>query len=190
MIRRSFIRQAATLLGAAALHQNFAEAFPYLPPSFPPPGDDDEQEEEDFWRQIRLAFAASPTLVNLNNGGVSPAPRAAMDALDYYNRMCSEAPSYYMWRILDQDREPLRQNLAALAGCNPEELAINRNATEALNTVIFGLPLKAGDEVVLSKYDYPNMLNAWRQREKRDGIRLVFVDIKLPSEDEKALAEA
>jgi len=189
MIRRSFIRQAATLLGAAALHQNFAEAFPYLPPSFPPPGDDD-QEEEDFWRQIRLAFAASPTLVNLNNGGVSPAPRAAMDALDYYNRMCSEAPSYYMWRILDQDREPLRQNLAALAGCNPEELAINRNATEALNTVIFGLNLKAGDEVVLSKYDYPNMLNAWRQREKRDGIRLVFVDLKLPSEDEKALTEA
>lgn len=189
MIRRSFIRQAATLLGAAALHQNFAEAFPYLPPSFPPPGDDDE-EEEDFWRQIRLAFAASPTLVNLNNGGVSPAPRAAMDALDYYNRMCSEAPSYYMWRILDQDREPLRQNLAALAGCNPEELAINRNATEALNTVIFGLNLKAGDEVVLSRYDYPNMLNAWRQREKRDGIRLVFVDLKLPSEDEKALTEA
>ncbi|MBN8685029.1 MAG: aminotransferase class V-fold PLP-dependent enzyme [Chitinophagales bacterium] len=189
MIRRSFIRQAATLLGAAALHQNFAEAFPYLPPSFPPPGDDD-QEEEDFWRQIRLAFAASPTLTNLNNGGVSPAPRAAMDALDYYNRMCSEAPSYYMWRILDQDREPLRQNLAALAGCNPDELALNRNATEALNTVIFGLNLKAGDEVVLSKYDYPNMLNAWRQREKRDGIRLVFVDLKLPSEDEKALTEA
>ena len=189
MIRRSFIRQAATLLGAAALHQNFAEAFPYLPPSFPPPGDDD-QEEEDFWRQIRLAFAASPTLTNLNNGGVSPAPRAAMDALDYYNRMCSEAPSYYMWRILDQDREPLRQNLAALAGCNPDELALNRNATEALNTVIFGLNLKAGDEVVLSKYDYPNMLNAWRQREKRDGIRLVFVDLKLPSEDEKALTDA
>lgn len=189
MIRRSFIRQAATLLGAAALHQNFAEAFPYLPPAFPPPGDDD-QEEEDFWRQIRLAFAASPTLTNLNNGGVSPAPRAAMDALDYYNRMCSEAPSYYMWRILDQDREPLRQNLAALAGCNPDELALNRNATEALNTVIFGLNLKAGDEVVLSKYDYPNMLNAWRQREKRDGIRLVFVDLKLPSEDEKALTEA
>ncbi|HND88480.1 MAG TPA: aminotransferase, partial [Saprospiraceae bacterium] len=141
--RRSFIRSAAALLGAAALHPNAAAAFPSLSrlsAAAPPTGD------EDFWRQIRLAFAASPNIVNLNNGGVSPAPRAAMDALDYYNRMCSEAPSYYMWRILDQDREPLRDNLAALAGVSSGEIAINRNATEALNTIVFGLPLKAGDE--------------------------------------------
>lgn len=146
--------------------------------------------EADFWRQIRQAYAASPTLINLNNGGVSPAPRAALDALDYYNRMCNEAPSYYMWRILDMDREPLRHNLAALAGADPEEIAMNRNSTEALNTVVFGLNLKAGDEVVLSKYDYPNMIHAWKQREKREGIRLVWVDLELPSEDEQAITEA
>ena len=180
--RRSFIRQTATLLGSFALHQNFAAAFPLAPISDGP--------EDDFWRQIRQAYSASPTIINLNNGGVCPAPRATMDALDYYNRMCSEAPSYYMWRILDQDREPLREKLAALAGASPEEIAINRNATEALNTIIFGLNLKAGDEVVLSKYDYPNMINAWRQREKRDGIRLVWVDLNLPSNNEDYLVNA
>jgi selenocysteine lyase/cysteine desulfurase len=104
--------------------------------------------------------------------------------------MCAEAPSYYMWRILDQDREPLRENLAALAGVSPDELAINRNTTEALNTIIFGLPLKAGDEVVLSRYDYPNMMNAWKQREARDGIRLVWVDLDLPSDNEEYLVNA
>lgn len=113
-----------------------------------------------------------------------------MDALDYYNRLCNEAPSYYMWRILDQDREPLRYNLAQLAGADPDEIALNRNATESLNTVIFGLNLKAGDEVVLSKYDYPNMIHAWRQREKRDGIRLVWADLDLPSTDKAAILEA
>lgn len=187
--RRSFIRSAAALLGAAALHQNTAAAYPMLAPPLPsaalPPSGD-----EDFWRQIRLAYAASPNIVNLNNGGVSPAPRAAMDALDYYNRMCCEAPSYYMWRILDQDREPLRDNLAALAGVSPDEIAINRNATESLNTIVFGLNLKAGDEVVLCKYDYPNMINAWKQREKRDGIKLVWVDLDLPSESEDYLVNA
>lgn len=146
--------------------------------------------DDDFWRQIRLAYTASPTMINLNNGGVSPTPRATLDALDYYNRMCSEAPSYYMWRILDQDREPLRENLATIAGASTEEIAINRNATEALNTVIFGLDLNAGDEIVLSKYDYPNMMNAWKQREKRDGIKLVWVDLEMPSEDEEALVKA
>lgn len=180
--RRSFIRQAAALLGTLALHQNLEAALPVVP--------DPTSPEDDFWRQVRLAFGASPSLTNLNNGGVCPSPRATMDALDYYNRMCNEAPSHYMWRVLDEGREPLRANLAALAGALPDEIAINRNATEALNTVIFGLPLRAGDEVVLSKYDYPNMISAWRQREKRDGIRLVWVDLNLPSEDEKALADA
>jgi selenocysteine lyase/cysteine desulfurase len=56
-----------------------------------------------------------------------------------------------MWRILDQGREPLRRNLAQLAGCDPEEIAINRNATEALNTVIFGLHLEKEDEVIGTK---------------------------------------
>jgi selenocysteine lyase/cysteine desulfurase len=183
--RRSFIRQTAALLGGLALHHTDAAAYALpKPPRLP------EDPEEDFWRQVRQAYASSPTLINLNNGGVCPAPRAAMDALDYYNRMCNEAPSYYMWRILDQDREPLRENLAALAGADPEEIALNRNATEALNTVIFGLNLKAGDEVVLSKYDYPNMINAWKQREKRDGIRLVWVDLALPSEDADYLSQA
>src|SRR6202000_3008315 len=99
--------------------------------------------------------------------------------LDFAN----EAPSYYMWRILDQGREPLRKDLARIAGCTAEEIAINRNASEGLETVIFGLPLKAGDEVVVGKYDYPNCLNAWKQREQRDGIKLVWINLDLPSED-------
>ncbi|NBV14925.1 MAG: aminotransferase class V-fold PLP-dependent enzyme, partial [Sphingobacteriia bacterium] len=80
----------------------------------------------------------------------------------------------------DQGREPLRARLAEIAGCSKEEIAINRNATEAINTIIFGLNLQKGDEVVLSKMDYPNMIHAWKQREKRDGIKLVWVDIPIP----------
>ncbi|MBK9336902.1 MAG: aminotransferase class V-fold PLP-dependent enzyme [Lewinellaceae bacterium] len=187
--RRSFIRQTAALLGGMALHQDARAAF--LPESTLPDNKINPLgPEDDFWRQIRLAYSTSPNIINLNNGGVSPAPRASIEALDHYNRMCNEAPSHYMWRVLDQNREPLRYNLAALAGAAPEEIALNRNATEALNTVIFGLNLKPGDEVVLSKYDYPNMMNAWKQREKRDGIRLVWVDLDLPSEDEEALTKA
>jgi len=186
--RRSFIRQSAALLGGLALHRSVDAAYPGLLP--PRPSIGEAHDEEDFWRQVRSAYAMSPTLINLNNGGVSPAPRAAMEALDHYNRMCNEAPSYYMWRILDQDREPLRMNLARVARVPAEELAICRNATEALNTVVFGLPLKAGDEVVVSTWDYPNMANAWKQRAMREGIKLVYADPKQPSEDDEALADA
>ncbi len=94
----------------------------------------------------------------------------------YYD-LCNEAPGYFMWRLLDQGREPLRKNLANIAGCDAEEIAFKRNASEGIETVIFGLPLKAGDEVDISKQDYPNVINAYRQREKREGIKLVWVNL-------------
>ncbi len=140
--------------------------------------------DEDFWAYVQESFTTSPELINLNNGGVSPAPRIVQEAVKRYMDLCNEAPSYYMWRILDQGREPLRKDLARISGCDPEEIAMQRNASEALETVIFGLPLKAGDEVVLCKYDYPNCVNAWKQREVRDGIKIVWVDLDLPSEDD------
>ena len=150
-----------------------------------PPGE--LASDEEFWYYIQQSYTVSPSLINLNNGGVAPSPKTVQDAMKRYHDMCNEAPSYYMWRILDQGREPLRTNLAKLAGCENEEIAIQRNASEALETVIFGLDLKAGDEVVLTKQDYPNMINAWKQRELRDKIKLVWINLELPSEDENYL---
>ena len=146
--------------------------------------------DEEFWHYVQQSYTVSPTIINLNNGGVAPAPKIVQDAMKRYYDYSNEAPSYFMWRILDKGREPLRERLAAMAGCSPAEIAIQRNASEALETIIFGLTLKAGDEVVLSKQDYPNMINAWKQRERRDGIKLVWVDLKLPSEDVNYLAES
>src|SRR5687768_13879605 len=144
----------------------------------------DLASEEDFWYYIQQSFTLSSGLINLNNGGVSPAPKTVQDAMKRYYDLSNEAPSYYMWRVLDQGREPLRKNLARLAGCLPEEIAINRNSSEGLETIIFGLQLKAGDEVVATKQDYPNMTNAFRQREMRDGIKMIWIDLRMPSEDE------
>lgn len=147
-------------------------------------------QDEDFWFSVRLAYSNSPNMINLNSGGMSPSPRITQEALETYIRQSNEAPTYYMWRVIDQNREPLRENLAMLAGCSPEEIAINRNCTEGLNTIIFGLPLKVGDEVVTSIYDYPNMTHAWRQREKREGIKVIKVEIDMPNEDENAMVSA
>jgi selenocysteine lyase/cysteine desulfurase len=144
--------------------------------------------DEDFWYYVQQSFTTSPEMINLNNGGVSPSPKVVQEAMKRYADFSNEGPSYYMWRILDQGREPLRKDLARISGCGAEEIAIHRNASEALETVIFGLNLKAGDEVVVCKYDYPNCINAWKQREQRDGVKLVWVELNLPSEDNDYLA--
>ena len=145
--------------------------------------------DEDFWYAIQQSFTVSPGILNLNNGGVSPAPKMVQEAMKRYYDYCNEAPGYYMWRILDQGREPLRENLAKIAGCNKEEIAINRNASEGIETGIFGLQLKAGDEIVASKQDYPNIINAYKQRELRDGIKMVWINLELPSEEENYLVQ-
>lgn len=146
--------------------------------------------DEEFWYRIKTMYAASPGLLNLNNGGVSPQPIIVQEAFERYNRMCNEAPSYYMWRILDQGREPLRQRLAEFAGTSPDEVSICRNASEALETAIFGMRLQKGDKVVVSRLDYPNMMNAWKQRELRDGIILKWVELDLPTMSNEDIVDA
>ena len=146
--------------------------------------------DEDYWSVIQQAYTVNPNMVNLNNGGVSPSPRVVQEAVERFNQLSNEAPSYYMWRILDQGREPVRYKLATLAGCSPNEIAINRNATEALNTVIFGYPFKAGDEVIGTKQDYPNMIQAYRQRALRDGIVYTQLSFDFPIEDDHSIVAA
>ena len=146
--------------------------------------------DEDYWSVIQQAYTVNPSIINLNNGGVSPAPKVVQDALDRYNKLANEGPSYFMWRVLDMGREPLREKLAELAGASPEEIAINRNATEALNTIIYGLRLQKGDEVIGSVQDYPNMMNAWKQRAAREGIVYKQVNFKFPIEEDEAIVKA
>jgi selenocysteine lyase/cysteine desulfurase len=146
--------------------------------------------DEDFWMTIQQAYTVNSNLIILNNGGVSPSPRVVQDAVERYNRFTNEGPSYYMWRILDQGREPLRQKLALLAGCSEEEIAINRNSTEALNTVIFGMDLQPGDEVIGTLQDYPNMIQAWKQRALRDKIKYTQISFDFPIENDKEIVAA
>lgn len=189
--RRNFLHKAGALTATAffsslvkpAWSRNLERAMRNAEGVSP----EDLAGEEDFWYYVQQSFASPTGLINLNNGGVSPAPRTVADAMKRYYDMSNEAPSYFMWHILDRGREPLRREMARIAGCSAEEIAINRNSSEGLETVIFGLQLKAGDEVVGSKQDYPNMINAYRQRELRDGIKLVSINLELPSEDEDYL---
>jgi selenocysteine lyase/cysteine desulfurase len=187
--RRLFLKQFSAGVGAMALGTALLPDLLYgknHSSAFPSPG----LSDDDFWVYMQESFTVSPNIINLNNGGVSPQPKVVQETVERYYRLCNEGPSYYMWQILDQGREPLRADLADFAGCSPGEIAIDRNTTEAMNDIIFGLQLKAGDEVVLTKQDYPNVINSWKLREKRDGIVLKWINLELPSEDENYLLDS
>ena len=150
---------------------------------------EDVASDENYWREIQQAFTLDRTIINLNNGGVCPSPRVVHEALKRYLDISNQSPVYHMWQILEPNIESVRRRLAAAFGCDPEEMAITRNASEALQIAQLGVELKAGDEVVTTNQDYGRMLDTWEQRVRRDGIKLTQVSFPVPPQSMDVLAE-
>ena len=143
--------------------------------------------DESYWREIQRAFAVDRSLTYLNSAGLSPTPARVLDEMVREIRRSNEAPVEYMWRELEPRVETVRRELAAEFGCDPEEVAVARNASEAMETMIFGLDLHAGDEVIVTTQNYDRMLSAWDQRARRDKIVVRAVSFPLPATDAAVL---
>jgi isopenicillin-N epimerase len=140
----------------------------------------DLANDEAYWSDIARAFDVDRTLVNLNNGGCSPAPAHVLDAMIRDLKFSNEIPVYHMWTVLEPRIESVRRGLAEEFGCDPEEIAIVRNASEAMETLTLGIDLKAGDEVVLTNQNYGRMITTWEQRARRDGIVVKQISFPVP----------
>ncbi len=143
--------------------------------------------DEDFWFEVQQAFTVDRSLINLNNGGVSPSPAIVQEAMKDHLDFSNEAPAYTMWRILEPQREQVRKQLAGLFKCDAEEIAVTRNASEGLQTCQFGFDLERGDEVLTTNQDYPRMINTFKQRERREEIKLRQFSIPVPAENDEEI---
>ncbi len=169
LTRRDFLLGTEALMLATALNRAYAGVAP-----------EDLAGDEDFWKKIRAAYVPDPTILNLNNGGVAPAPTHVLDAEIEAIRYSNLLPSYRMWHDLEPGIEGVRKKLAAMWNADPECIAITRNASESLQIAQFGIDLKPGDEVLLTSQDYPRMITTWQQRERRENIVLRQLDFPVP----------
>jgi isopenicillin-N epimerase len=135
---------------------------------------------EDYWSEIQRAFDNDRSIINFNNGGVCPSPSHVLDQMIRDLRFSNESPVQHMWRVLEPRVESVRRDLAHEFGCDPEEIAITRNASEAMETLIFGIDLKPGDEVIITDQNYPRMITSWEQRARRDGIVVKKISFPIP----------
>ncbi len=142
---------------------------------------------EDFWFQVQRAYDVDRSIINLNNGGVAPAPRSVMAAMSRHLAFTNHLPPRHLWRVLDPQVETVRERIASVFGCDAEEIAITRNTSESLEICLYGLDLKAGDEVLCTSHDYPRMLNTLRQREQREGIVLKTFNFPTPPDNPSEL---
>ena len=139
--------------------------------------------DERFWLEVQQAFSVDRSLINLNSGGVSPSPTIVQEAMKGHLDYSNEAPVYTMWRILGPQREGVRQRIARAFGCEDEEIALVRNSSEGLQICQLGIDLEPGDEVLTTTQDYGRMITTFKQRERREGIRLVQFPVPIPAED-------
>src|SRR5499426_33268 len=136
-------------------------------------------EDETYWAEIQRAFDCDRTMVNLNNGGCSPTPSHVLEQMIRDLKFSNELPVIHMWQTLEPRIESVRRELARSFGCDPEEMAITRNASEANEIMILGLDLKPGDEVIVTNQNYGRMLTTWDQRVRRDGIVVKSISFKV-----------
>ncbi len=170
--RREFLMSTAAV-GAAAYATLRSDGLARVLAAGADAGDTPPEKlagHEGYWFHVQRAFAVDRSIINLNNGGVSPSPRIVMDAMKRQLDFSNQAPSHNLWRVLDPQVETVRRRLARVFGCDAEEMAITRNTSEAMEIAIMGLDLKRGDEFLTTDQDYPRMLNTLKQRVQREGI--------------------
>ncbi|MBC7670877.1 MAG: aminotransferase class V-fold PLP-dependent enzyme [Polaromonas sp.] len=145
--------------------------------------------DEEFWTLIRKQYRLTPDYINLENGYFSMQAQPVLEAfMGRVREVNYEAPHYMRTRQFD-DKLAARAQLAAMAGCSPDELIITRNTTESLDTVIAGQDWKPGDEAVMAEQDYGAMLDMFKLQARRHGIVNRVVSLPIDPESDDALVQ-
>jgi len=169
MVPAAYAAKAGGLDGVLAASQSVADRTP-----------EEVAKDEFYWREIQLAFKLDRSLINLNNGFTAPSPRVVLESVWRYMDMINMLPIHYQGQVAN-NIQTIRRRMAAEFGCDPEELALTRGASESLQIVQNGIDLKAGDEVVTTEQDYPRMLTTWDQRMRREGIKVTRFQFPVPT---------
>jgi selenocysteine lyase/cysteine desulfurase len=145
-------------------------------------------EDEPFWAAMRAKFKLTPDYINLENGYYCFQPEEVLEIFIKNVRAINVEASHYMRTRQVEDKIRARTKLAAMAGCSPDEMALTRNTTESLDTVISGFDWKPGDEAVMANQDYGAMLDMFRLSARRHGMRNVMIDIPMdPKSDDEVV---
>jgi selenocysteine lyase/cysteine desulfurase len=174
--RRSFLRKLA---GSAALLPVAARSLGELSPLLAATGGD-----EAYWQMVRYQFAFSEDKVPMNAGNLCPSPEAVAQRVNEITRDIDVDCSFQNRDKFHRTLEESRSKVAAQLGVSADEIALVRNTSEGNNTINNGLPLKAGDEIVLWEENHPTNNVAWDVRAARLG--LVVKRVSLPQHPRSA----
>ena len=183
MNKRTFLKRTATL-GLAGL-VSFESLGSWLK-QYDSFSADELAGDEDFWAGIRAGYKLKPDYINLENGYYNFVPTETLEKYIEHIREVNLQGSYYMRTVQTENKKKVITKLAELMGCKPEEMALTRNTTESLDTVINGFHWQPGDEAIMAEQDYGSIVNQFKLMEKRYGIVLKVLSVpNHPANDEE-----
>jgi selenocysteine lyase/cysteine desulfurase len=145
----------------------------------------------DDWARVRADFELEPGVINLDNGWSCSPPRVVQETHDRAMHAIARLPAHQLLTMREEITKPkVKPAVAELLGVPADQIALVRNTTEAIGTVLLGFPLAAGDEVVGSDEDYWHMLGMLWTRVMRDKAVPVKVEVPIPAPSPQAIVDA
>ena len=189
--RRNFLkRTAAGTAGLAVLPSVGLErlgASSSRPPTLP---NAPRVADEAYWRDVKAQFIVRDGFIMMNAANLCPAPRSVVDAVAAAMRDEDADVSFQNREKYSRLWTEVRTRMAKYMGAAEDEVAIVRNTSEANNIVVGGVPLKAGDDVLLFDENHPTNNVAWDVRAARYGFTVRKVKIDPASADTGAIIDA
>ncbi len=193
--RRTFFKDAA-LLGAASLAAGTriegspdpqASALPSL--DRPAGSPQAVASDETFWQRVAAQYRVTDGLINLENGYFGLMALPVLDAFKRHTDRANRDSSFFARREFPAIAESVRARVAAFIGATPTELALARNATEALQALIGQYnKVGPGDTIMYADLDYIAMQYAMNELAARRGATLARLDIPEPATHAAILA--
>jgi isopenicillin-N epimerase len=143
-----------------------------------------------FGRAVRAEFCLDDTVAFLNHGSFGATPRRVLAAQQRWRDLMERQPVRFMTRELPPALTRARAALAGFLGADAADLVFVENATAGVNSVLRGLRLSPGDEILVTALGYPAVLNAARFAAAQSGARLVTVELPLPIGSAAAITAA
>jgi selenocysteine lyase/cysteine desulfurase len=158
--RRRFIGSVSGGLVGSLLLPGIGHTAPTLPDRTPAGAG---PRDERFWGMVRAQFPLRSEPVYLNNGTMGPSPYPVLEAVRAEMEEIDRAGRYGGWDVA-------RPVVAQFINAAPDEISLTHNVTEGISVVACGIPLKRGDEVILTDHEHVGNALPWLARARRDGI--------------------
>lgn len=146
--------------------------------------------DDAHWATIAAEYDRPPGIVQLEHGNWGAMARPVREAHVRHMMRVNRDTSYYARRSMGTDIVAAQKSVADLLGVAPDEVALTRNATEALRTLIMGYRrLQPGDQVLYADHDYDAMQHCMDALRTRRGVDVVRISLPEAASDD-ALIEA